>query len=98
MRYVVSIGDDETGPLLADKDTNEVLIFHSHELACEAARMLVKDGSLPHDFGAFVQKIVPTAFYLPVDGPSKSTKDRYVDETILTDETPKLGDLHGGDN
>lgn len=68
MRYLLSAGEDEHGPLLAAPD-GKVLVFRTHESACEAAKELVQDGpnnGMPPGCGVFVHKLLATAFYLPV--------------------------------
>jgi hypothetical protein len=84
MRYIVSMGEDETGPILADKD-GEYLIFHDHGLACDAAKRLVREGHIPFNLNTYVFKLVPTAMYMPV---AKTADGVFVDETLIGEAKP----------
>ena len=85
MKYVLSAGEDEHGPLIHDSQDSQLLVFTSHALACEAAKMLVKgrqgEGGLPEGFGVFVHKLVATAFYFPIVNENNKAVEPFVDET-----------------
>lgn len=98
MRYVLTVGVDEDGPMVADDD-GDILIFSNHQIAAETAKRLVKgeDGlePLPEGFGVFVQKLRATAFYFPVTSPATPASEVYVDETEVVanpDEEKPHGD------
>jgi hypothetical protein len=95
MRYVLTVGVDEDGPMVADDD-GDVLIFSNSAIASEMAKRLVKGENglepLPDGFGVFVQKLKATAFYFPVKNPAKPEAAPYVDETEVVPDPDKESD------
>lgn len=86
MRYLITVGEDENGPVVADEETGMAYLFTTNALACEVAKRLVKEN--PALGGAFVHKMSPVAFYLPV----KAGAETLVDETVVHPEKKETDD------
>lgn len=92
MRYVISVGEDETGPLIQGDD-GAPCMYNSMREAGEAAKMILR-GTLKQQFptwGAFVHKLVGCAFYLPI--PGLPAECDLVDETIVPEREEKDDDV-----